>query len=82
MNEHIKELTLKAGAEDCPTQGVLSLHGEESITKFAELIVLECYAQCKEQLLPKGIAESGNLTYNDGVMDCAIGILSHFGVEQ
>jgi hypothetical protein len=50
--------------------------------KFAELIVRECYEHCKGQILPKGMAEEHGVNYNDGVMDCAIGLLQHFGVEE
>ena len=50
--------------------------------EFAELIVKECYEECKGQLLSKDVAEKEGLTYNDGVMDCAIGLLQHFRVEE
>jgi len=49
--------------------------------KFAELIVQECYEHCKGEMLDHQEAESAGLKYNDGVMDCAVGILLHFGVE-
>jgi hypothetical protein len=49
--------------------------------RFAQLIMMECYEECKRQMLPKGMAEEHGLNYNDGVMDCAIGLLQHFGVE-
>jgi hypothetical protein len=50
--------------------------------KFAELIVMECYEECKGQMLPKGMAEEHGLNYNDGIMDCAIGLILHLGVEE
>ena len=49
--------------------------------KFAELIVRECYEHCKGEMMDKKTAEEAGLNYNDGVMDCAIGLLQHFGVE-
>ena len=76
MNERIKELAEQAGLE----------YNFDPMTwlkyeKFAELIIKECYEHCKGQMLPKGMAEENGLNYNDGVMDCAIGLLLHFGVE-
>ena len=50
--------------------------------KFAELIVRECAVYCEGHILPKGMAEENDLNYNDGVMDCAIGLKLHFGVEE
>ena len=49
--------------------------------RFAELILKECYDHCKDQVMDKRLAESEGLTYNDGVGDCAIGLLQHFGVN-
>jgi hypothetical protein len=50
--------------------------------KFAELIVQECYVHCSGQLMDKKLTEAHGLTYNDGVMDCAVGLKQHFGVEE
>ena len=50
--------------------------------RFAELIVQECAVYCEGHILPKGMAEENDLNYNDGVMDCAIGLKQHFGVEE
>jgi hypothetical protein len=50
--------------------------------KFAELLVRECAVYCEGHILPKGMAEEHGVNYNDGVMDCAIGLLQHFGVEK
>lgn len=49
--------------------------------RFAELIVQECYKHCKDQLMDRKTAEEVGLGYNDGVMDCAIGLKQHFEVE-
>lgn len=81
MNNLIEELVEQAKksvpAGLAPEQWLEVYH-----TKFAELIVKECYEECKGQMLPEGMAESEGYTYNDGVMDCAIGLLQHFGVEE
>ena len=79
MNEHIKKL-----ADQCTE--VLWRDGpyereEFNKEKFAELIVKECYEHCKGQLLNSTLAKEHNLSYNDGVADCAIGLLLHFGVK-
>ena len=49
------------------------------VEKFAELIIQECYKICKGNLIEKGTRH--DLTYNDGVMDCAIMLKQHFGVK-
>jgi hypothetical protein len=36
----------------------------------------------KGQMLSNEITETCDLTYNDGVMDCAIGLLQHFGIGK
>jgi hypothetical protein len=85
MNLRIKQLAERAGAIEAKDitniPRALSLNGEE-IEKFAELIVKECYEHCKGQLLNSTLANKHNLSYNDGVADCAIGLLQHFGVEE
>jgi len=48
MNERIKEIAEQAGMEDYPTHGINSLHGEQYISKFAELIIKECIKVSKE----------------------------------
>jgi hypothetical protein len=72
MNRRIKELIEKAEDPE---------HGFIIPEKFAELIVQECAVYCEGHILPKGMAEENDLNYNDGVMDCAIGLKQHFGVE-
>ena len=77
MNERIKLL-----AEQCwdeyPNTGPIVFNKE----KFAELIVKECAVYCAGHFLPTKTAEENDLNYNDGVMDCAIGLKQHFGVEE
>jgi predicted nucleotidyltransferase len=76
MNEQIKELAEEAGWDNHHSQF------DTRIEKFAELIIKECYEQCKGQMLSNEITETCDLTYNDGVMDCAIGLLQHFGIGK
>ena len=78
MNERIIEMAKQCGYWSGHTIEM----NDVGITKFAELIVRECYEHCKGQILPKGMAEENDLNYNDGVMDCAIGLKQHFGVEE
>jgi hypothetical protein len=81
MNERIEKLAAQAGASRRAGVGGLVFRDSE-LEKFAELIVKECYVHCGGQLMDKPLAEAHGLTYNDGVMDCAIGLLQHFGVEE
>jgi hypothetical protein len=77
MNDKIKEL-----AEQCRGNPMTSeFEPLFDKAKFAELIVQECAVYCEGHILPKGMAEENGLNYNDGVMDCAIGLKKHFGVE-
>ena len=88
MNNRIKELSEQAGFihfspdEDSDTPIDWSCDYTTELEKFAELIVEECYQHCKDQLMDKKLAEEAGLTYNDGVMDCAIGLKQHFGVTE
>ena len=50
--------------------------------KFAELIVKECAVYCEGHVLPKGMAEENGLNYNDGVRDCAIGLILELKNER
>jgi hypothetical protein len=84
MNERIRECWIKAAESIAAYPSGQNNSWETQVNfldKFAELIVRECYEECKGQMLPKGMAEEHGLNYNDGVMDCAIGLLQHFGVE-
>ena len=89
MNERIKDLALQAGIHfhkggtlDAGPNGIAKFVLYSDMEKFAELIVKECYVHCGGQLMDKTLAEAHGLTYNDGVMDCAIGLLQHFGVKE
>ena len=74
MNERIRQLYYECQDESQST--------EQCYQKFAELIVRECYDHCKGQLMDEMIIEAIGLNYNDGVGDCAIGLLQHFGVKE
>jgi len=80
MNVKIKELALQAGY--LPDMFGIGHWDMPECKKFAELIVRECVEHCKGELMDRQEAESAGLNYNDGVMDCAVGILLHFGVEE
>ena len=79
MNERIKELLEQAPYTTLSTEG--RLFTQQDLAKFTELLVRYCSDYCQGHILPKGIAESEGYTYNDGVIDCALGLLQHFGVE-
>jgi len=83
MNERIKQLADEAAKYSAVMALPTGQSGNELfVAKLAELIVQECYEHCKGHILPKGMAEENDLNYNDGVMDCAIGLKQHFGVEE
>jgi hypothetical protein len=81
MNQRIEHCLYQAGltAQGCWDE--LDDYARQGIEKFAQLIVQECAVYCEGHILPKGMAEENDLNYNDGVMDCAIGLKQHFGVE-
>jgi hypothetical protein len=79
MNERIKELAEQVGA----VQNVLAmgrhdgvLFTETELEKFAELIVAECVAICKD------VDGEDNIDARSGRQDCAVEIKEHFGVEE
>ena len=82
MEERIKELANKAGAE------VKIIHGDIlyiskadlDIEKFAELIVRECIGCC-EQVISDPVPESVD-TWLDGGEQCIQEIKEHFGIEE
>lgn len=78
MNEKISELARQAGLYAFVSDAGV----DPDIEKFSRLIVRECYENCKGQLLDSTIANEHKLSYNDGVADCAIGLLQHFGVAE
>ena len=81
MNEQMKKLAEQSGFVGESMNTVFGLSQAAALEKFARLIVLECVEHCKGEMMDKKLAEEAGLTYNDGVMDCAVGLLLHFGVE-
>ena len=74
MNERIDELMIEAGARFEFLHGV---HYDDFQYKtFAQLIVRECIAICKD------IDGEDNIDARSGRQDCAVEIKEHFGVEE
>lgn len=85
MNERIKELAAEAKImteESINMKISFSTQLKAFSEKFAELLIRECYESCKGQVLDKETADTNELTYNDAVGDCAIGLLQHFGMME
>jgi hypothetical protein len=75
MNERIKELLAEAKIYDgSKTQDLITC--PEDLEKFAELIVAECVAICKD------VDGEDNIDARSGRQDCAVEIKEHFGVEE
>lgn len=49
--------------------------------KFAELIINECIGFCESNIMAKSVILEQGLNYNDGVMDCSIGLKHYFGID-
>ena len=85
MNERIRELAEDAGGHYSREELEFAVvFGElEDFERFAELIVRECYEMCKGNLIEKGfgLSTAHDLSYNEGVMDCAIMVKNLFGVK-
>ena len=80
MNEKIKQLAEQAGINYVTGMGYS--HDKVSdlqLKDFAELVVLECYEVCKNNLTEYDSDEA--FKYNEGVADCAILIKRQFGVK-
>ena len=71
MNERIRELAEQSGLipDNAPWMNSV-------LEKFAELIVLECVAICRD------IDGEDNIDARSGRQDCAVEIKEHFGVEE
>jgi hypothetical protein len=70
MNERIKLLAEQAGFIPDNAPGMNSV-----LEKFAELIVRECVAICRD------IDGEDNIDAKSGRQDCAVEIKEHFGVK-
>ena len=74
MNERIKELAEQAGFMDRGTNHTAYMNFDHE--KFAELIVRECVAICRDT------DGEDNIDARSGRQDCAVEIKEHFGVEE
>ena len=81
MNERIQQLAQQATSIQGPTPYNPLTFEVFDKEKFAELLVRECAVYCEGHILPRGMAEQNDLDYNDGVMYCAIGLKTIFGIE-
>jgi uncharacterized coiled-coil DUF342 family protein len=76
MNERIKELINEATSfKEGLIEGKHDIE-EFDKEKFAELIVRECVAICRD------IDGEDNIDAKSGRQDCAVEIKEHFGVEE
>ena len=76
MNEQIKELAEQAGFKVNWQHEDVQAIKMARFEKFAELIVRECVAICKD------IDGEDNIDARSGRQDCAVEIKEHFGVEE
>lgn len=78
MNEKLQDIKNQIWAEgywsNPTTDKLLPLQ----LQKFANLIIQECYQVCKDNAMP--VEDQQDLSYNDGVFDCALMIKDHFGL--
>ena len=81
MNERIRQLAEQATSIQGPTPYNPLTFEVFDKEKFAQLLVRECAVYCEGHILPRGMAEENDLDYNDGIMDCAIGLKTIFGIE-
>jgi hypothetical protein len=75
MNQRIKELAVEARLISAEPNGFDPTNLNAAQRKFAELIVRECVAICKD------IDGEDNIDARSGRQDCAVEIQEHFGVE-
>jgi hypothetical protein len=77
MNERIKTLFIQAGGGIEEENGNLWTYCEDlDPEKFAQLIVGECVAICRD------IDGEDNIDARSGRQDCAVEIRDHFGVTE
>lgn len=72
MNERIQEFAHRCGFTEYRGDDGAD---DESLTKFAELIVKECVSVCMDHRV-------GNQDYNTGRLHCSFDIKDHFGVKE
>ena len=80
MNEKIKQFGEQAihyaASRPMPELKDRDLYLDNLFEKFAELIVRECVAICRD------IDGEDNIDAKSGRQDCAVEIQEHFGVEE
>ena len=80
MNERIKQLAEQAGFQYIKDEGIgWAGNYNDSLPKFAELIVRECIGCC-EQVISDPVPKSVD-TWLNGGSQCIDQIKQHFGVE-
>ena len=79
MNERIQELAMRANSHHGNSFDLNYKELDVFLSKFAELIVLECVGACYEQT-PNWKGEYAT-AFGDGIEFCINGIKQHFGVE-
>ena len=84
MNERIKELAKQAGGHKCLCVDAMSISllGENSIEKFAELIVQECAEQVEQAKNSPFVSLDDAKRMKHFVDVTKKKIKQHFGVEQ
>jgi len=81
MNERIKKLAEQAGFQYIKDEGIgWAGNYNDSLPKFAELIVRECIGCC-EQVISDPVPKSVD-TWLNGGSQCIDQIKQHFGVEE
>ena len=76
MNKRLKQLAEQAGFKVNWQHEDVQAIKMARFEKFAELIVRECVAICKD------IDGEDNIDARSGRQDCAVEIKEHFGVEE
>lgn len=85
MNERIREFAHRCGFTEYRGDDGAD---DESLTKFAELIIAECVTVCEEQkemyaMLNETAGEDATwAAMTTAVTSCTSGIKKHFGVEK
>lgn len=77
MNEKIRDLAEQA-TKKYDRLGFEIPFAQPDLEVFANLIIQECYELCASNLADIKQPDF-DLTYNDGVMDCALMIKQYFG---
>jgi len=84
MNERIQELAKQAGGHKCLCVDAMSISllGENSIEKFAELIVRECISINRQRMFSDYEGDSLRVAHNNALLCATSDMFEHFGVEE